>query len=67
MKLINGGRGNRMKNFDMLTTEQLLELHERHFAPLDAKSKERIVGGARSRGWDRTWDSTPRGVDGFAA
>lgn len=61
MKSIKGGR--RMKNFEILTTEQLLELHERHFAPLDPKSKQRIVGGARTRGWDRTWDATPFGFE----
>lgn len=45
-----------------LQTEQLISLHERHFGPLDARSKQRIVDGARMRGWDRTWE-----MDGLAA
>ena len=67
MKIIKGGR-DRMNNFEVLTTDELLAMHEKHFAPLDAKSKARMITGARTRGWDRTWDSTPPLViDGLAA
>lgn len=55
-------RAARSVDWDTLTTEQLLALHERHFGPLDPRSKERIVDGARMHGWDRTWE-----MDGLAA
>ena len=41
---------------DMLTTEQVLPLHERLFAPLDRPAKRRLAERARLNGWDRTWD-----------
>jgi hypothetical protein len=63
MIVIKGGRRKEQTLVtDSLTTEQLLHLHERHFARLDARSKERIIDGARMRGWDRSW-----GLDGLAA
>jgi hypothetical protein len=40
---------------ESLSTPQLLGLHERHFGPLDGKSKLRILDTARRHGWDRTW------------
>ncbi len=49
-------------DFEALTTSQLLALHERHFGPLDGRSKERMLDGARMHGWDRTWE-----MDGLAA
>lgn len=55
-------RSERRIDLEALTTEQLLVLHERHFGPLDRRSKERIVDGARMHGWDRTWE-----MDGLAA
>ena len=50
------------QDFTVLTTEQLLALHERHFAPLDRKSKRRMLDSARRNGWDRGF-----GMDGLAA
>jgi hypothetical protein len=59
-------RGARRKpirqDYTALTTEQLLLLHERHFAPLDRKGKRRIIDSARRNGWDRCF-----GMDGLAA
>ena len=52
----------RTTDFESLTTEQVLLLHERHFGRLDARTKERIVDGARMHGWDRGW-----GLDGLVA
>lgn len=52
----------RTVDFESLTTEQVLVLHERHFGRLDTRTKERIVDGARMHGWDRGW-----GLDGLAA
>jgi hypothetical protein len=49
-------------DFESLTTEEVLALHERHFGPLDRRARKRIVAGAHLRGWDRTWS-----LDGLAA
>jgi hypothetical protein len=58
----SGMRQTLERDFESITTEQLLSLHERHFGRLDAPSKARIVKGARMRGWDRTWDLDGVGV-----
>jgi hypothetical protein len=55
-------RGPTGQDYAALTTEQLLALHERHFAPLDRKGKRRILDSARRNGWDRGF-----GMDGLAA
>ena len=47
---------------EQLSTEQVVELHERLCAPLDAATRSRIVDTAYRRGWDRPWD-----MDGLAA
>jgi uncharacterized membrane protein YcjF (UPF0283 family) len=47
---------------EQLSTEQVVELHERLYAPLDAAARSRIVDAAHRRGWDRPWD-----MDGLAA
>ena len=47
---------------EQLSTEQVVELHERLCAPLDAAARSRIVDAAHRRGWDRPWD-----MDGLAA
>jgi hypothetical protein len=47
---------------EQLSTEQVVELHERLCAPLDAAARSRIVDTAYRRGWDRPWD-----IDGLAA
>jgi uncharacterized membrane protein YcjF (UPF0283 family) len=47
---------------EQLSTEQVVELHERLCAPLDAEARSRIVATAHRRGWDRRWD-----MDGLAA
>jgi hypothetical protein len=57
-----GGQRRIRPDIDALSTEQLIALHERHFGPLEQRSKERIVDSARLRGWDRTWE-----MDGLAA
>lgn len=57
-----GGQRRIRPSIDALSTEQLIALHERHFGPLEQRSKERIIDGARMRGWDRTWE-----MDGLAA
>jgi hypothetical protein len=49
-------------DYGALATGQLLALHERHFGPLDRKSKQRIVDRARRNGWDQDF-----GMDGLAA
>jgi hypothetical protein len=41
---------------ESLTTRELLGLHERHFGALDGRSKRRMLGTARTHGWDRSWD-----------
>jgi hypothetical protein len=45
-----------------LSTEELIEFHERLCAPLDAAARSRIIDAAYRRGWDRGW-----GLDGRAA
>jgi hypothetical protein len=57
-----GQRRPTRQDYTALTTEQLLVLHERHFAPLDRKGKRRIIDSARRNGWDRGF-----GMDGLAA
>jgi hypothetical protein len=47
---------------EQLSTEQVVALHERLCAPLDAAARSRIVATALRRGWDRRWD-----MDGLAA
>jgi hypothetical protein len=47
---------------EQLSTEQIVELHERLYAPLDAAARARIVAAAHLRGWDRPW-----AMDGLAA
>ena len=47
---------------EQLSTEQVVELHERLCAPLDAAARSRIVAAAHRRGWDRPWE-----MDGLAA
>ena len=45
---------------DLLTTQEVLRMHERVFGRLDPQSKRRIVATARMRGWDRSWsDADP--------
>ena len=56
IRLRHESRPKPMEDLETLTTEQVLELHERHFGPLDLKAKARIVYDARMRGWDRTWE-----------
>jgi len=41
---------------EQLSTEQLVELHERLCAPLDAVARSRIVAAAYRHGWDRRRD-----------
>jgi hypothetical protein len=41
---------------EQLSTEQVVELHERLYAPLDAAARSRIVAAASRRGWDRRSD-----------
>jgi hypothetical protein len=41
---------------ETLTTEQLLAVHERLFAPLDPVGRARMLATARVSGWDRDWD-----------
>ena len=62
IRRLESPRQRRAIDFESLTTEQVLSLHERHFGPLDARAKERIVDDARMHGWDRSW-----GLDGLAA
>ena len=62
IRRLDNRRQMRSTDLESLTTEQVLSLHERHFGPLDARAKERIVDGARMHGWDRSW-----GLDGLAA
>jgi len=45
------------ETLDALTTEQILKVYERVFAPLDRKTRARIVATARGNGWDRAWDT----------
>ena len=45
------------QTLDALTTEQILKVYERVFAPLDRKTRARIVATARGNGWDRAWDT----------
>jgi hypothetical protein len=52
-----GGHRRIRAEIDALSTKQLIALHERHFGPLEQRSKERIIAGARMRGWDRTWET----------
>jgi broad specificity phosphatase PhoE len=40
----------------LLSTRQLLALHERAFGRLESRTRERLLMAARLRGWDRTWD-----------
>jgi hypothetical protein len=44
-----------LANIETITTGELLDLHERHFAPLDPLGKRRIADAAILRGWDREW------------
>jgi hypothetical protein len=56
---IQGSRSNVRKprqSVEALSTHQLLGLHERHFGPLDGKSKLRMLNTARRHGWDRSWE-----------
>jgi hypothetical protein len=46
-----------LANIEAVTTGELLDLHERHFAPLDPRGKQRIADAAILRGWDREWDA----------
>jgi hypothetical protein len=65
MLVIHEGGRRRVRsqlNWDEMPTEQLIALHEDNFGRLDTRTKERIVDGARLRGWDRTWE-----MDGLAA
>jgi hypothetical protein len=48
---------------DATPIEQLLELHERLFAPLDPKGEARLLQSARQGAWSGRW----RGMDGLAA
>jgi hypothetical protein len=47
-----------VRNIDpeQLSTREIVDLHERLCAPLDAAARSRIIDGASRRGWDRTWD-----------
>jgi hypothetical protein len=47
---------------EQLSTEELVKLHERLCAPLDAAARSRIIDAAHRRGWDRGW-----GLEGLAA
>ena len=47
---------------EQLSTEEVVALHERLCAPLDAVARVRILESARRRGWDRAWE-----MDGLAA
>jgi hypothetical protein len=57
-----GPRAVRDNDPEHLSTEELIELHERLCAPLDAAARSRIIDAAYRRGWDRGW-----GLDGRAA
>jgi hypothetical protein len=52
----------RIVDTELLSTEEVVALHERLCAPLDAVARLRILDGARRRGWDRDWE-----MDGLAA
>lgn len=45
-----------LRGLEWWSTEHLLIVYERLFAPLEARSKQRILEAARARGWDRTWE-----------
>jgi hypothetical protein len=47
---------------EQLSTEEVIELHERLCAPLDAAARSRIIDAAHRHGWDRGW-----GPEGLAA
>jgi hypothetical protein len=47
---------------EQMSTEEVVALHERLYAPLDAVARRRILERARSHGWDRAWE-----MDGLAA
>jgi hypothetical protein len=55
-------RAVRRNDPEQLSIEELIELHERLCAPLDAATRSRIIDAAYRRGWDRGW-----GLDGLAA
>jgi hypothetical protein len=48
-------RPQRPNAYAIINTERLLALHEKFFAPLDPKSRRRILTTARVNGWDRGW------------
>src|SRR5688572_11977798 len=49
MFVIDGRKRGRESNFDALSTAQVIEMHERHFGRLDARTKDRIIADARLR------------------
>jgi hypothetical protein len=57
-----GPRTVRRVDPEQLSTEEVIDLHERLCAPLDAAARSRIIDSAYRRGWDRGW-----GMDGLAA
>ncbi len=48
---------------ERLTTNELLDQHERVFGPLAPQAKQRMERTARAAGFDRSWE----GMDGLAA
>lgn len=46
----------KLSGLEWWSTEHLLIVYERLFAPLEPKSKQRILASARMHGWDRTWE-----------
>jgi hypothetical protein len=57
-----GPRAVRRLDPEHLSTEEVIDLHERLCGPLDPVVRSRIIGRAYRRGWDRRW-----GMDGLAA
>ena len=57
VKMLHGRA--QMPVLDLLTTQEVLRMHERVFGRLDPQSKRRIVAEARVRGWDRSWSDHP--------
>jgi hypothetical protein len=40
-------------DYEALTTDQVLRVHEKLFGPLEARGRRRILERARLHGWDR--------------
>jgi hypothetical protein len=51
-----------LRAVELLTTPEILALHERLFGRLDPRTKQRIVQAARNRGWDRRSDAEDQAV-----